>query len=238
MRKRKYLRGKVGDPKTWFQISELRTIHRAMFGKVWEWAGTYRKSVTSIGINPNLIPKQLAEFCHEVLYWLENPVELTFVEMAARIHHRLVFIHPFENGNGRFSRLIADRFLLAFRCPYPIWPSHLNQKGFIRQDYIQTLKSADKGEYTPLVEFMKKLGARDPELRELIRNKLYRTYMHGEQGVALVKALIRSGGNPREQALEGHHLLQLAMKAGLDDIVKVLVNLGPEYGKKDEKSVS
>lgn len=67
--------------------------------------------------------------------------------MAARVHHRLVFIHPFENGNGRFSRLIADRFLLAFKCPHPVWPSHLNQEGVVRKGEIKTLKSADTDDY-------------------------------------------------------------------------------------------
>ena len=44
---RKYLRGTVVDPKNWFQVRELKAIHQAMFGKMWEWAGVYRKSVTS-----------------------------------------------------------------------------------------------------------------------------------------------------------------------------------------------
>ncbi|MFX8824981.1 hypothetical protein ABTM64_20960, partial [Acinetobacter baumannii] len=79
---RKYLRGTVKNPKTWFQVPELRAIHRAMFGEVWDWAAAYRKSITSIGINPSLISTQLAELCLEVLSWLEYPVELTFVEMA------------------------------------------------------------------------------------------------------------------------------------------------------------
>ncbi len=230
---RKYLRGTVGDPKTWFQVSELKAIHRAMFGEVWKWAGTYRKSITSIGINPRFIPAQLAEFCLEVLSWLEYPVELTFVEMAARVHHRLVFIHPFENGNGRFSRLIADRFLLAFRCPHPIWPSHLNLAGVVRKDYILTLKSADKGEYTPLVELMRKLGAGDPTLIELIRNNFYRTHMQGEKGLAIVKALLRNGANPNDRTSNGHRLLQLAIKANLDEIVKLLVASGAEIDVND-----
>ena len=174
---RKYLRGTVGDPKNWFQVRELKAIHQAMFGDVWEWAGVYRKSITSIGINPSLIPTQLAELCLEASFWSQYPIELTYVEMAARVHHRLVFIHPFENGNGRFSRLIADRFLLAFRCQHPIWPSHLNQEGVVRKDYIKTLKSADRGDYAPLVDFMKKLGATDPNLSELIKNSFYRPYI-------------------------------------------------------------
>ncbi|MGC1878533.1 MAG: mobile mystery protein B [Rhabdochlamydiaceae bacterium] len=235
---RKYLRGAVTGPKNWFQVTELKAIHRAMFGEVWDWAGAYRKSITSIGINPSLIPIQLAELCLEVLSWLEYPVELTFVEMAARIHHRLVFIHPFENGNGRFSRLIADRFLLAFRCPYPIWPNHLNQEGVIRKDYIQTLKVADRGDYAPLVEFMMKLGASDPTLSELIGNNFYRTYIKGKKALAIVNALLRSGGNPNDQTSNGHRLLQLAVKAGLDEIIKVLIASGAEIDVKDRSGLT
>lgn len=158
---RTFLRCPVEDPQKWFHVRELRRIHHAMFGEVWEWAGAYRKSITSVGIKPNLISVQLSELCLEVLLWLQHPNGLTYVEMGARIHHRLVYIHPFENGNGRFSRLIADRFLLAFHCNHPLWPIHLNQEGIVRKDYIQALKSADKGDYAPLVDFMIKLGARE-----------------------------------------------------------------------------
>ena len=230
---KKYLRKTIDDPKIWFQITQLRSIHRAMFGKVWDWAGVYRKSVTSIGINPGLIPARLAELCFDVLAWLQCPVELTFIEMAARIHHRLVFIHPFENGNGRFSRLVADRFLLAFNLPYPMWPNHLNRDGIARKDYIQTLKSADKGDYDPLIDFMEKLGATDPKLNELFTNKFYRTYIHGEKGPAMVKAFIRRGSNLNDQTVTGHRLLQLAIKLGFDKIVKILVDSGAEIDVKD-----
>lgn len=235
---RKYLKGRIGDPQNWFQVKELKVIHQAMFGDVWEWAGVYRKSITSIGVHPSLIPTQLAELCLEVSSWLQYPVELTFVEMAARIHHRLVFIHPFENGNGRFSRLIADRFLLAFRCQHPVWPSHLNEEGIVRKDYIKTLKNADKGDYASLVDFMKKLGAADPSLSELIKNSFYRACIHGERGRAIIKALLRSGSNPNDQALNGHGVLQLAVKAGLEEIVKLLVDFGADVDNKDKSGLT
>jgi Fic-DOC domain mobile mystery protein B len=230
---RKYLRGTVADPKNWFNVFELKAIHRTMFSDVWEWAGSFRKSVTSIGIKPNLIPLQLAELCKEVLSWLENPVELTFLEMAARIHHRLVYIHPFENGNGRFSRIIADRFLIAFRCPHPIWPNHMNQDSLIRKEYIQTLKNADKGNYTPLIELMIQFGANNPTLSELIRNKFFRPYIQEKRGVFLIKAMIDSGGNPNDETSNGHRVLQLAIKAGLDEIVKTLIEFGAEIDYAD-----
>jgi Fic-DOC domain mobile mystery protein B len=235
---RKYLKGRIGDPQIWLQVKELKAIHQAMFGKVWEWAGMYRKSVTSIGVKPSLIPTELAELCLEVSSWFQYAVELTFVEMAARVHHRLVFIHPFENGNGRFSRLIADRFLLAFKCQHPVWPSHLNQEGIARKDYIETLKSADKGDYEPLVSFMKKLGARDPNLSELMKNSFYLTYINGEKGLAIVKALLRNGANPNDQAQNGYKPLQLAVKAGFEEIVKFLVAVGAEVDTIDKSGLT
>lgn len=219
---RKYLRIPVKDPKGWFSVEELKTIHLAMFGNVWEWAGKYRKSMTSIGIKPALIPAQLAEFCSEVISWSEHPVELTFVERAAKIHHQLVFIHPFENGNGRFSRLIADRFLLAWRCSHPIWPIRLNQETQARKEYIQALKNADAGDYESLVNFMRNLGARDPTISELIKNNFYRPYIQGKQGAAIVRALLRNDRHVAPNTLGSQTLLRLAEKAGLGEMVKLL----------------
>lgn len=235
---RRYLRSTVDDPKKWFQVGELKNIHRSMFGDVWEWAGAYRKSVTSIGIKSSLIPTQFAEFCLEVRSWSLYPVELSFVEMAARIHHRLVFIHPFENGNGRFSRLIADRFLLAWQCPYPIWPDHLNQECLVRKDYIQTLKDADRGDYAPLVNFMKMFGASDPKLSELIRNNFYRNFVRGDREPAIIRALLRSGSNPNDETPNGHRSLQLAIKAGLEKIAKLLVEAGAEIDVSDRSGLT
>ncbi|MBI3236938.1 MAG: Fic family protein [Chlamydiales bacterium] len=181
---------------------------------------------------------QLAELCLDVSFWLQNPVELTFVEMAAITHHRLVSIHPFENGNGRFSRLVADRFLLAFRCPHPIWPNHLNQDGAPRKMYIQTLKDADRGDYTPLIGLMKKLGARDPNLSELIKNKFYRPYLNGTNGLAILKGWLKSGHDPNDQTSNGHRALQLAVKAGLEEIVKFLVAQGASVDIEDKSGLT
>ena len=156
---KKYLRASLQGISSWFHYGELQAIHRAMFGKVWAWAGKQRQSVTSIGVAPGLIPLRIAELCEEVVAWSTELVELTFLEKSARIHHRLVHIHPFENGNGRFSRLVADRCLLTWKCPHPFWPDSLHREGAVRTRYIQSLKAADKGNYEPLVFLMKDLGA-------------------------------------------------------------------------------
>lgn len=113
------------------------------------------------GIKPQFIPMRLSEFCAQVIYWGQGQVTMTYLERAARIHHQLVSIHPFENGNGRFSRLIADRYLLAYKCVHPIWPSYLGVNGEIRDRYISCLKEADHGNYLPLIQFMQEFHAEE-----------------------------------------------------------------------------
>ncbi len=82
-----------------------------MLSPVWEWVGKLRQEETNIGVKPFLIRLQLEELCQEVANWNSEPIDLTILEQAARIHHRLVAIHPFKDGNGRHTRLIADRYL-------------------------------------------------------------------------------------------------------------------------------
>ncbi len=184
----KYINRSIPSPLKWFEPFILKKIHKDMYGQVWEWAGKFRNEITSIGIKPYLIPSYLAQLCDEVKYWLTHPVELTFLEQAARIHHKMVFIHPFENGNGRFSRLIADRYLLYWGCSYPQWPIDLQKNGSSRSEYIISLKNADHGNYEPLIGFMKKWGAKDPSPNQLLgaANKLTPV-----QKQSLAKALLR-----------------------------------------------
>ena len=77
------------------------------------------------------------------------------------MHYRLVWIHPFPNGNGRFSRLVADMYLKSLRCEHSVWPSDLQNDGPIRKKYIDTLKAADKGDFQPLNDFIKSCGGRE-----------------------------------------------------------------------------
>ena len=81
-----------------------------MFSTVWKWAGKFRKSDKNIGISSNEIAVEMQTLCDDSKAWLEfdtYPPD----EFATRFHHRLVFIHPFANGNGRHARLMADLIL-------------------------------------------------------------------------------------------------------------------------------
>jgi Fic-DOC domain mobile mystery protein B len=131
----------------------VRALHRRMFGDVWEWAGQYRHTERNIGVAPHRIANDLAMMLDDVRYWVEHK---TFPpdEIAVRLHHRLVAIHPFPNGNGRHARLMADLLAERFgREPFSWGGDSLHDIGELRRRYIDALRSADNHEIAPLLEF-------------------------------------------------------------------------------------
>lgn len=157
----KYLMKPVASPESWFNIPTLKKIHYEMFFDVWNWAGKFRTTHTIPGIEPYQITEALKNLCDDVQFWCTQNNDLIHIEQAAIIHHRLVFIHPYLNGNGRFSRLVSDRYLKAWKLPFPNWPTDLNMDGMYRKKYIKALKEADKGDYHSLVLYMENNGAKE-----------------------------------------------------------------------------
>ena len=90
---------------------DLADFHREALGKVWKWAGENRKHQTNIGVEPHQISTRLKQLFDNVNYWIQNDT-YSKREIAIRMHHGIVTIHPFVDGNGRTSRLYADLFLL------------------------------------------------------------------------------------------------------------------------------
>lgn len=157
----KYLMKPVSQPQHWFSMSLLQKIHYEMFSDVWSWAGKFRTTQTIPGVNPNLIHETMRNLCDDVRIWCTESCDLTRIEQAAIIHHRLVFIHPYPNGNGRFSRLVSDRYLKAMRCSFPNWPTDLNHDGRCRRKYIEALREADQGSFESLILYMLEYGAEE-----------------------------------------------------------------------------
>ena len=130
-----------------------RNLHRRMFGDVWRWAGTYRTSNKNIGVDREQINVRLHEAIDNVRYWAEYN---TFSpdELAVRFHHALVFIHPFPNGNGRWSRLMADILVVRLGQARFTWGrSNLRSADETRRTYIEALKVADNHDFAALIAF-------------------------------------------------------------------------------------
>jgi Fic-DOC domain mobile mystery protein B len=131
----------------------VRELHLRMFDQTWKWAGKYRTTEKNIGIPHHQIRESLAGLLGDVGYWLDHK---TFApdEIAVRFHHRLVFIHPFANGNGRHARLTAD--VLARRQGRPVFTwggADIVRANDFRRSYIEALRAADKNDIAPLLLF-------------------------------------------------------------------------------------
>ena len=100
-------------PANLLTIDFMQSLHKRMFGNTWHWAGTLRITEKSIGVAPEFISVRLRDLCDDIGAQQEYR-SFPPREIAARFHHRLVFIHPFPNGNGRFSRLMTDLLLEEF----------------------------------------------------------------------------------------------------------------------------
>ncbi len=136
-----------------FAEAYVRELHLRMFDQTWKWAGTYRTTEKNIGIPHHQIREALAGLLGNARFWVEHQ---TFEpdELAVRFHHRLVWIHPFANGNGRHARLMAD--VVARRQGRPVftWGSaDIVRTSDFRGGYIDALRAADKNDLQPLLAF-------------------------------------------------------------------------------------
>ena len=137
-------------------VHGIKLLHKRMFDQTWTWAGEFRKHDTNIGSPWQQIPERLKAMSDDTEYWIENK-SYDFLEIAVRYHHRLVSIHPFPNGNGRLSRLVAD-LLLEYNKLGPFeWGAEvsLTNEGPNRNAYLSALRDADSGSVEKLILFAK-----------------------------------------------------------------------------------
>ena len=130
-----------------------RGLHKRMFGEVWTWAGNYRTSNKILGVEHSLIVPRLYDVFDNVAYWVDHKT-FPHDEIAIRFHHGLFVVHPFANGNGRWSRLMGD-ILVAYlgEAPFAWSGGALADAGAARAQYIAALKAADDHDFAPLIDF-------------------------------------------------------------------------------------
>jgi Fic-DOC domain mobile mystery protein B len=130
-------------------------LHRRMFGDTWVWAGSFRRSDKNIGVHWPTIPQAVQDTLSNAEHWLENET-YDVDEAAARFHHRLVWVHPFPNGNGRHARLMTDLLLWNLgREPFTWGRESLIGPGAARDRYLEALHHADHGNMVPLMAFVR-----------------------------------------------------------------------------------
>ena len=119
-------------------------LHKKLFGNVWNWAGEIRTHELN---NPNFslpyqIRTELMKLIGDAKYWLEHNT-YPKKEIIARLHERLLTIHPFANGNGRWSRVLIEYICKQYKIETPSW--NIKSKDNLekrRKEYIDSVELA------------------------------------------------------------------------------------------------
>jgi Fic-DOC domain mobile mystery protein B len=149
----KYLSGsaKLSERLAPFTFAWCLKLHGEMFRDVWMWAGRIRKRNLNLGCNHAMIVDELQRLLDDLAAW--PGYGMSALEQSVRLHHRAVQIHPFENGNGRWARLLGNIWLRRHDEPIVVWPDKLvDNVSPVRAEYIAAVKLADDGDYGPLLE--------------------------------------------------------------------------------------
>ena len=140
---------------------DIVTLHQIAMKSIEDDAGRYRTTEVRIG-GADLIPPpayEIPQLIGQLVGWYnQNPDELRPIELASLLHHRLVHIHPFHDGNGRVARLLMN--LTLIRNGYPL-AVILNVD---RKKYYDTLKRADNKDPVSFVNFVAAAAERSLDL--------------------------------------------------------------------------
>ncbi len=130
----------------------VRELHRRMFGQVWVWAGSYRRSDKNLGVPWFEIGVHVRRLLDDARVWLAAGTSPD--ESAVLFGHRIVSVHLFPNGNGRHSRLCSDCLARALNRPHFSWGARSFRTGLeARPHYLDALRAADGGDVAPLIRF-------------------------------------------------------------------------------------
>jgi Fic-DOC domain mobile mystery protein B len=155
----RYLAAKPTRRQAPFTLDWCYKLHRQMFGDVWRWAGTRRVTELNVGVPAYRIETDLQTLLDDLEFWRKNP-GMDHIEQAARLHHRAVQVHPFVNGNGRWSRMLANIYLRREGGSLTLWPEEtVGNESIVRHEYLAAVRAADHGDYAQLIELHRRFSA-------------------------------------------------------------------------------
>ncbi|TGN19822.1 Fic family protein [Leptospira idonii] len=145
---------KVIKKKTSLSLNLIREIHGIILKNIDdEEAGVFRRTNVRITGASHIPPSsaKVYNLIEELIQWyFHNYKKLSIPELAAWFHYKLVFIHPFIDGNGRTARLFMNLILMQEGYP-PAVILHLDRK-----KYYRVLREADNGKTSGFLDFVGK----------------------------------------------------------------------------------
>ena len=119
----------------------VRDLHRRLYAPVWEWGGRQRRRETNIGIAPEHIAVEMRNALDDLNYHWKHQTGMDARTLGIAAHAALVRIHPFVDGNGRVTRLLAELVYLAGQTGWE--PVYTYDWEVDRATYIRLLREYD-----------------------------------------------------------------------------------------------
>lgn len=137
-----------------FSSDDLCWMHKLWLGKIYSWAGAYRK----VNLGKNGFQFSAALYIPQLMETFENDYlakytpcnfkeQRKIVQAIAEVHVEFILIHPFREGNGRLGRLLATLMALQAGLP-PLDFSAV--KGKKKQQYFGAVREGVKRNYAPM----------------------------------------------------------------------------------------
>ncbi|NIJ54765.1 Fic/DOC family protein [Dyadobacter arcticus] len=146
--------------KTKFDCRYLLNIHSLAMSDLYDFAGKWR----NVNLSKGGFLFASAQFLPQIMHEFEKAFLKTFsikftsiselIEHVARSHAELLFIHPFREGNGRTSRVLANLMFRKHGSDIPDW-TQLDQNKF--QEYVRAVQQVAHKNYEPMISLMNQL---------------------------------------------------------------------------------
>lgn len=152
----KYMSGRLTRTMARFDHAWFLRLHEEMFGQVLSCAGQQRQRNLNIGVAWGNVAQSLMQLAENLRAW-DDIGDPPLLEQAVRLHHEAVRIHPFYDGNGRWSRMLSNIWLRLHKHPITEWPEvHIGEVSPAREEYIRAIRAADDGDFDSLIELHSK----------------------------------------------------------------------------------
>ena len=151
---------KLRNEKAQITLQVILDIHKAGFGFIFpDWAGKFRIIDVTVGDyeppNYSKVPELIKNICDDLSERLNNLPSTEnderflseLISLLAWFQHRLVWIHPFNDYNGRVARLLTN--LLLLNLGFPILTIKV-ETGKDRENYIIAMQAADIHDFLKL----------------------------------------------------------------------------------------
>jgi len=213
----KYINNTLIDKYGDISIQDILEIHRRVIGNVDPVeAGLFRRTQVFVSNHQPPPPTLLSTLMGKFVQWLNSAHNLHPVRHAALAHYKLVFIHPFLDGNGRTSRLLMN--LILMRAGFP--PVIIRRAD--REVYYKHLQTANEGDIRPFIRFIALCTEKTLEAY-LWASQEYTMEVEGEESINLPPNLVEDSIEAVDTAMKRYrqnqerHWLNLAEEEDGDD---------------------